>query len=471
MTGLSGRRMPAAPTPHSANMKRREDGQCSHSKDGMSSAPPNPVRDDRSADSRNALRPHDVLCTEELSRRVPRSPRLREENEAYRLLARSLARRPEEMLNALADEALRLCQGGSAGVSLLEDQPDGTTIFRWVALSGACASYAGGSTPRNFSPCGTCLDENRPVLFAHPERCFTYFQQLGLPIVEGLVLPLQTEEQVFGTIWVMSHEPERRFDSEDVRVMSGLADFTAAALRMSTLHEEVKRSMLEVQRSNADLEQFAYLASHDLQEPLRTVRSYVQLLIRRYQGRLGTDADTFIGYIEDGAERMASLIRGLLTYAQFTRAPSSPSRTVDLTQVFETARRNCDALIEETGAEFTIDSLPSVRGDAEQLVHVFQNLIANALRYRSARPPRVVVTAREEAGMAVVYVRDNGIGIAAEHLANIFGMFQRLSRDNGGAGLGLAVCQRIIERHGGRIWVESVPGEGSVFVFTLPTSD
>ena len=434
----------------------------------MSSAPPNPVRDDRNVDSSIALRPHDVLCTEKLSRRVPRPPRLREENEAYRLLARSLARQPEEMLKVLSDEALRLCRGGSAGVSLLEHQPNGTTIFRWVALSGACAPYIGGSTPRDFSPCGTCLDEGRPVLFAHPERCFTYFQQLGLPIVEGLVLPLQTQEQVFGTIWVMSHELERRFDSEDVRVMSGLADFTAAALTMSRLHEDLKRSMLEVQRSNADLEQFAYLASHDLQEPLRTVRSYVQLLARRYRGRLDTEADTFIGHIEDGAGRMLSLIRSLLTYARITQAPSSPSSAVDLNQVFECARRNCDAIIKETAAEFTVDSLPSVRGDPEQLVHVFQNLIANALHYRSARPPRVVVTAREEGGMAVIYIRDNGIGIAAEHLSTIFGMCQRLSREKGGAGLGLAVCQRIIERHGGRIWVESVPGEGSTFVFTLP---
>ena len=414
----------------------------------------------------SSLRPEDVLATEELNRRAPHTPRYPEENEAYRLLARCLACRPEEMLQALSDQALLLCQAGSSGVSVLEGQPDGATIFRWVALSGACASYIGGSTPRDFSPCGTCLDQNCPVLFSYPARCFTYFKELSFPIVEGLVLPLRSDEQVFGTIWVMSHDPDRRFDSEDVRVMTGLADFTAAALRMNDLVKELKQSVVDVNRSNSDLEHFAYLASHDLQEPLRTVRTYTQLLARRYKGRLDKEADIFLGYIEDGTVRMATLIRGLLTYARLTQARSAVA--VDLNELFESTCRNCQALIEETGAQVTAGPLPKACGDADQLLHVFQNLVSNAIRYRSSQPPRIEVAAEEDGNMVQVSVKDNGIGIAPEHQPKIFGMFNRLSRSEGGAGIGLALCQRVVEIHGGRLWVESAAGEGSTFRFTLP---
>ena len=173
---------------------------------------------------------NDILITEELSRRAPRPPNWQAEAEAMRSLAQQMARDAESLMQTLVDTALELCQAGTAGVSWLETTPNGEEIFRWDVLAGTLAHHVGGSTERNFSPCGVCLDHGSPVLFSHPERYFTYFQDANTPIVEGLVLPLIADSHVFGMLWIMSHDEQRHFDSEDVRVMTSLADFTATAL-------------------------------------------------------------------------------------------------------------------------------------------------------------------------------------------------------------------------------------------------
>lgn len=172
----------------------------------------------------------DILITEELSRRTPRPPNLQVENQALHILARQLVNQPEIMLQSLVDISLDLCCAGSAGVSLLEVLPSGEEVFRWNVLAGTLKEYVGGTTPRNFSPCGTCLDRGSPQLYSHPEWYFTYFQATNTLFVEGLVLPLIAENHALGTIWIVSHDEQRHFDSEDVRVMTSLADFTAAAL-------------------------------------------------------------------------------------------------------------------------------------------------------------------------------------------------------------------------------------------------
>lgn len=174
----------------------------------------------------------DVLITDELDRRSPRQPDWQAENRALRSLASQLVHEPEVMLQSLVDLAIELCDGEpvTAGVSLVETEPDGKEVFRWVALSGTLADQIGGCTPRHFSPCGVCLEQGAPVLFAYPERYFTYFQAANIPFVEGLVLPLMAEGQGLGTIWIITHNEQRQFDPEDVRLMTGLADFTAAAL-------------------------------------------------------------------------------------------------------------------------------------------------------------------------------------------------------------------------------------------------
>ncbi len=224
----------------------------------------------------------------------------------------------------------------------------------------------------------------------------------------------------------------------------------------------------ELTRSNAELRQFAYVASHDLQEPLRMVSSYTKLLARRYQGRLDADANEFIGYAADGADRMQQLINDLLAYSRigtlgkaFALTPADPA--------VERAVANLQTAIEESSATVTHDPLPTLRADAGQLVQLFQNLIGNAIKYRGEEPPRVHVSAvRDGAGWRFA-VRDNGIGIDPQYAERVFEVFQRLHTraQYPGTGIGLAICRKIVERHGGRIWVESQMGMGATFYFTF----
>lgn len=181
------------------------------------------------APSTHATTLDDVLLRDELSRRPGRAPNLQDENAAYIALSRQLDAGPTAMLQSLIDAAVSLCDAGTAGVSLLESGEDGAAQFRWTALSGRLASAVGGTTPRDFSPCGVCLDRGMPIHLAHPERYFTYFQSAGVPFCEALVLPFHVDGAPAGTIWIITHDDSRRFDMEDVRIMTRLATFTGAA--------------------------------------------------------------------------------------------------------------------------------------------------------------------------------------------------------------------------------------------------
>lgn len=225
----------------------------------------------------------------------------------------------------------------------------------------------------------------------------------------------------------------------------------------------------ELARSNADLEQFAYVASHDLQEPLRMVSSYLQLLEKRYKDKLDQDATTFIGFAVDGAVRMQNLINDLLTYSR-VGSKGAPFQPVDCAQVMEMVLHALQVNITDSQGQVSVDRLPVVMGDAMQLTQLFQNLLANALKFRGESPPCVHVSAERNGACWVFSVADNGIGIAPEYFNRIFVMFQRLHgrRAYSGTGIGLAICKKIVERHGGSIWVESMPGEGANFKFTIP---
>lgn len=232
--------------------------------------------------------------------------------------------------------------------------------------------------------------------------------------------------------------------------------------------EELKNRADELTRSNEELEQFAYVASHDLQEPLRTVSGFAQLLSKRYVGKLGAEADEYIHYVTSGAQRMKSLIEDLLAFSRVTREPRAMEDEVDLNQVVRSALANTRAAIDAAGASVTCEPLPTVRGNERQLIQLFQNLIGNAVKFRREVQPVVHISADEGDGEWRFTVRDNGIGINAQHAEQVFGLFQRLhGRDKyPGNGIGLTICKKIVDLHGGRIWV--VPGDsGAVFRFTL----
>jgi signal transduction histidine kinase len=228
------------------------------------------------------------------------------------------------------------------------------------------------------------------------------------------------------------------------------------------------KSNQELARSNAELEQFAYVASHDLQAPLATIASYAQLLEKRYKDQLDSQANKFIGNIVQGCTRMQTLIDDLLEYSRVGRS-QKPFKPSNCNQVVEQALANLQAVIRDTQAVVSYGELPVVTGDISQLVQLFQNLVCNAIKYRQDAPPAVGISACKQQDSWLFSVSDNGIGIAAQHQERIFQIFQRLhtQKEYSGTGIGLAICQKIVERHGGRIWVESESGQGSTFHFTI----
>lgn len=244
----------------------------------------------------------------------------------------------------------------------------------------------------------------------------------------------------------------------ETRVEERTADLTRIAEKLS--------------RSNQDLTQFAYVASHDLQEPLRTVASYAALLSRRYQGQLDEQADKYIGFMISGAKRMQSLVQDLLSYSK-AGTQALKFEHVELESVVQGVRDSLRLVIAERRAQLTVEPLPSVEVDARRLGQVFQNLITNALKFtKPGEEPRIHVGVRRESGNWIVCVSDNGIGFESSYAERIFGIFQRLHTVGTypGTGIGLAICKRIVEAHGGRIWAESIVNVGSKFCFTLPVA-
>ncbi|MFH1436255.1 MAG: ATP-binding protein [Pseudomonadota bacterium] len=266
--------------------------------------------------------------------------------------------------------------------------------------------------------------------------------------------------------WVQTVKtPVRDEDGNVTGVLGIFWDITDRKM----VEQKLQLTLEDLRRSNTDLEQFAYVASHDLQEPLRMVSSYMRLLERRYKEKLDDDAKDFIGFAVDGANRMKRLVDDLLVFSR-VGTQGKDLVPVDSTKTAKEAVANLKPAIDEAGAEVELGTLPPVIGDETQLVQLFQNLIANAIKFKSEEPPRVHVFAEIKGGNCVFSVRDNGIGIEPQFSDRIFVIFQRLHgrTEYSGTGIGLAVSKRIVERHGGKIWVESEPGKGSTFFFTIP---
>ncbi|MCB0156093.1 MAG: PAS domain S-box protein, partial [Anaerolineae bacterium] len=248
-------------------------------------------------------------------------------------------------------------------------------------------------------------------------------------------------------------------------LLGTIVDITERKLAEKQLHQTLQN----LKRSNEDLQQFAYVASHDLQEPLRMVSSYLELLEKRYKGQLDERADKYIQFAIDGAVRMKRLINDLLTYSRLTRRPSSPART-NLNDALQNVLKNLEFLISESGSQIQHDLLPVIEVDATQVELLLQNLLSNAIKFCGEKRPQIQIQVQQTDSEWVFAIRDNGIGIEPVYQEQIFTIFKRLHtrEEYEGNGIGLAVCKRVVEQHNGRIWLESQLGQGTTFFFTLP---
>lgn len=428
-----------------------------------------------------------IVRTEELHKRLARPPQYQDEHRALMDLMQGLADSPRTILQLLAEKVLEVLRADSAGLSLLTEAGD---RFYWAAIAGMWNPHVGGGTPRNFGPCGDVLDCEKPLLFTHWELRYPYLQAATPLAEEGLLVPFFVRGQAVGTIWAIAHDPERKFDSEDLRLLESLGRFASAAHQavqtlsvfdqrhaaLSLLEDHVQQenrlreANLQLARANEDLNHFAFAASHDLREPLRMISTYAELLIASQTSAAGEKAATSVRFITEGVNRMQQLLADLLAYTQLIGGRQELEvSSVDLNSALRTAVENCRVAIDECQATITNDALPQINGYEPHFVELFQNLLSNAVKYRSASPLRIHVSATEQHGEWRLAVADNGIGIAPEYHEQIFGVFKRLhGKEIPGTGIGLALCQRIIERYGGRIWVESEKDRGATFYFTLP---
>ena len=339
----------------------------------------------------------------------------------------------------------------------------------WDRLPGAVIPLRGSFTERvarSGASLMLLMGEGDSADGRMPSLC----HGLEVGFLSFIAVPMITKGEVVGIMHLRSSK-ENAFTERDRRLAESVGAAIASAFANARLYERLRLQAEELRRSNAELEQFAYVASHDLQEPLRMVSSYVQLLSRRYRDRLDSDADEFISFAVDGAQRMQLLIEALLTYSRVGTRELRPEKT-SLNLVFDQAAANLSMAVESCGGVVTRDELPTLTTDSQQMLRLLQNLLSNALKFRGDEPPRVHVASRQEGGDWLFSVSDNGIGIPPEHRQRVFLVFQRLHGRGQyeGTGIGLAICKRIVERHHGRIWIGEESGNGSVFHFTLPSS-
>ena len=333
---------------------------------------------------------------------------------------------------------------------------------------------------------GTIVDANEAALkmYGYSSEEIRGTRVVDLVHPEDLkAIPFKLQEIIDRTIHFMTRRMRKK-DGTYLTVEATAATVTDNLIQViyrDITEREHMRDLLEsralelaianedLRRSNRDLQQFGYVASHDLQEPLRNIASCLQLLEKKYKNKLDADADQLIHYAVESSVRMKALILDLLAYSRVATRGKPPSR-IDFEQILDHTVKNLRSAISEAGAVITHDPLPTIFGDDSQLLQVFQNLIQNAIKFRKDEPPKIHVSGVKNTNEWVFAVKDNGIGIASRHLDRIFVIFRRLHKRSqyDGTGMGLAIVKKVVERHGGRIWVESEPGVGSTFYFTIP---
>jgi signal transduction histidine kinase/ActR/RegA family two-component response regulator len=423
-----------------------------------------------------------VVFTAQLQLRASRVPDLRAENNALLELARTLANTPRTILQHLVDTALRLCDAGSAGISIQESE-DGQEIFRWHALSGQLASHLGETTPRHFSPCGTVLDLDAIQLMTRLYRHFTYFKDVRPAIEEALLIPFRVQGRAIGTVWVVAHDPARQFDAEDARVMASLAEFTGAAYQTLTSLDALAAEVTERQKAQNALrdddrtkDEFIATLGHELRNPLAPIRHALEI-VRRSRGDPAMAAAAY-SIIERQIANMVRLIDDSLDVSRIRLGKLELMRTtVELSVVLTNAIESSRPVLDAFGHDL-VTSLPVepvyLYGDAMRLTQVFMNLLVNAAKY-TKRGGRIWVSVQRDEHEIFVSVRDSGVGIAADRIGHIFTLFDQAGRSadtsEGGLGIGLHLVKRITEMHGGTVRACSGgPGHGSEFIVQLPVA-
>lgn len=324
--------------------------------------------------------------------------------------------------------------------------------------------------------CGEAFARGERVVVEDIERSpiFAGTPALKILLADGVravqSTPLMSRNGAVIGILSTHYATPRQPNERDLRLIDLLARQAADLIERIRVEEDLRASNVELARANEDLNQFAFAASHDLQEPLRMITLYSQLLMKGYRGQLDGEAATCIELITEGSKRMSELLADLLEYTQVANDREKSAAPVDLNRVFHIALANCKTAIDETNATVICDDLPIVLGQEPHFIQLLQNLISNSLKYRDPdRPPRIHASAERQNGFWRIAVKDNGMGIDPEYHQKIFGVFKRLhGKTISGTGIGLAICQRVVDRYGGRIWVESQVGQGATFYFTLP---
>jgi signal transduction histidine kinase/DNA-binding response OmpR family regulator len=391
----------------------------------------------------------------------------------------SLEREPADLIQLGCREVREIVGAASAIIGILPET-GGELEHCYVRGAETRVDRAFCERLRHSGLIQNMLVQNKPFRAEAAHAKTLSFGPDDWPVTSTLGVPIHSGTMKYGFLCLLNKLGSDSFTEEDEQVARAIADQVALGYESGRLYSEVtdlnrrlKAEIEKLSQANADLEQFSYAIGHDLKEPLRTIYNFSELLMRRHAASSDEETREFTARIQSGVQRTRSMVDGLLAFARTSKSEVSAHGPIDPSGPLQDALRSCEASIAETNASIHVDQLPPVRADEAQLRLLFQNLVSNALKYR--RPgaaPVIQIGGRRAGSEAEFAVRDNGIGIAPAQYQEIFVLFRRLhGEEYSGIGLGLALCARVVQRSGGKIWVESPPGGGSTFYFTLPAAD